>query len=127
MQDYVTKEGFNFAFNESACATCDGNCCIGESGYVWVSKEQISDIANFLDLNKDDFIDKHLRKVRFKYSLKEIKVDEKNYICEFFDLSSKRCQIYEVRPTQCRTFPFWEYFINNTKEVEEECPGILRL
>jgi len=123
----VKKEGFNFAFDENACALCAGNCCIGESGYVWVNKDQIEDIANFLKLNQDEFKDKHLRKVRFKYSLKEIKVDDKNYICEFFDLASKRCQIYDVRPTQCRTFPFWDHFINNTKEVEEECPGILRL
>ncbi len=127
MQNIIKKEGFNFAFDPKACESCEGNCCIGESGYVWVKGDEIEKIASFLSLDEDEFKRKHLRKARFKYSLKEIKLDEKNYICEFFDLKSKRCQIYEVRPNQCRTFPFWEHFINNTKEVEEECPGILRL
>ncbi|MFB1032365.1 MAG: YkgJ family cysteine cluster protein, partial [Aliarcobacter cryaerophilus] len=30
----------------------------------------------------------------------------------------------DYRPTQCRTFPFWEYFKNNEKEVYKECPAI---
>ncbi len=127
MQDIITKEGFGFGFDPTACASCEGNCCIGESGYVWVNKDELRSIAEFLDLNIDDFNDKHIRKIRFKNSLKEIRVDDKNYICEFFDIATKRCQIYEVRPTQCRTFPFWEHFINNIKEVKKECPGILHL
>ncbi len=127
MRDIVKKEGFNFAFDPGACASCEGNCCIGESGYVWVNPDELKAIADFLQLNEEEFVQKHIRKVRFKRSLKEIKLDETNYLCEFFDLASKRCTIYEVRPSQCRTFPFWEHFINNRREVEKECPGILPL
>ena len=121
----VSKAGFSFSFDSLACFTCEGNCCIGESGYIWVNPKEIEDIANFLNLDSVDFKKERLRKVRFKYSLKEIKIDEKNYICEFFDLTLKKCLIYEVRPNQCRTFPFWDHFINNTKEVKKECPGIV--
>ena len=127
MQNIVKKDGYNFSFNVDACQSCEGNCCIGESGYVWLNKNEAQQIANFLSMPYEEFVKTHLRKVRFRYSLKEIVVDESNYVCEFFDLNTKRCKIYDVRPKQCRTFPFWEHFINNTKEVEKECPGILPL
>jgi Fe-S-cluster containining protein len=44
--------------------------------------------------------------------------------CLFFDGVSRRCSIYEVRPAQCRRFPFWEYFRKYKDEVIRECPGI---
>jgi Fe-S-cluster containining protein len=127
MQNIIKKEGYNFAFDANACYECEGNCCIGESGYVWVNKSEAKEIASFLSLSYEEFVKTHLRKVRFRHSLKEVEVDKNNFVCEFFDLVQKRCQIYEVRPSQCRTFPFWDHFINNKKEVEKECPGILPL
>lgn len=33
--------------------------------------------------------------------------------------------IYEVRPTQCRTFPFWDYFKTRVDELKLECPGVV--
>ncbi|NLO17741.1 MAG: YkgJ family cysteine cluster protein, partial [Arcobacter butzleri] len=27
-------------------------------------------------------------------------------------------------PTQCRSFPFWDYFKDNITEVQKECPAI---
>ena len=63
-------------------------------------------------------------KVGYRFSIKEIAYDE-GHACVFFDFEKKGCKIYEARPTQCRTFPFWEYFKNNQEELEAECPGIL--
>lgn len=122
----MTKEGFNFVFNPHACESCEGNCCIGESGYIWVTPAEIQNIASFLKLNETDFREQHLRKVQYRYSLKERQVGE-SFECEFFNMAQKRCTIYEVRPSQCRTFPFWDYFKEHIKEVEKECPGIIRL
>ncbi len=34
----VTKEGFDFTFDPIGCETCEGNCCIGESGNIWINK-----------------------------------------------------------------------------------------
>ena len=120
----MTKEGFNFAFNPSACESCEGNCCIGESGYIWVTPGEIQNIASFLQLDESIFREKYLRKVRYRYSLKERQVGQ-SFECEFFDMSQKRCTIYDVRPSQCRTFPFWDYFKEHITEVEKECPGII--
>ena len=125
MQNDIKKEGFNFAFNPSACENCEGNCCIGESGYVWVTPQERQEIAKHLGLDEASFIQKHLRKVQYRYSLKERQVGE-SFECEFFDITKRQCSIYDVRPSQCRTFPFWDYFKTRIKEVEEECPGIIR-
>ena len=126
MQDNMTKEGFSFAFNPSACEVCEGNCCIGESGYIWVTPTEIQNIASYLKLSETDFRVQHLRKIQYRYSLKERQVGE-SFECEFFNMTQKKCTIYDVRPNQCRTFPFWDYFKEHTKEVEKECPGIIRL
>lgn len=124
MEELVKKEGFPFRFNPKACFTCKGNCCIGESGYIWVSPDESKSIANSLHVNLDEFMSKYLLKVGYRFSLKE-KMYDGGFACIFFDEEELRCSIYDVRPSQCRTFPFWNHFKTHIKEVERECPGIL--
>ncbi len=123
----LKKEGFSFAFKSSACDTCSGNCCIGESGYIWINSLEIQKLAKHLVLSVDELSLKYLRKVGYKYSIKENKLQENNYACMFFDLEKKQCSIYEARPIQCKTFPFWDYFKSNIQEVKNECPAIIEL
>ena len=120
------QEGFPYAFNPKACQTCAGKCCIGESGYIWVSHEEIEAITKKLLLTKENFINNYLLKIRYRFTIKEIPY-EGGYGCIFFNREKKMCSIYDVRPSQCRTFPFWEYFKENIDEVVTECPGIIRL
>jgi len=124
MSNLVFKDGYDFAFDPSGCQTCEGNCCIGESGYIWINKTEIENLAKLLNMSVEDTKSKYLFKVGYKYSIKEIKLSQDNYICCFFDLNKKQCGIYEARPTQCRTFPFWEHFKKNKQEVFDECPAI---
>ncbi|MGB1226640.1 MAG: YkgJ family cysteine cluster protein [Poseidonibacter sp.] len=124
MNNLIKKEGFSFAFEASACDTCAGNCCIGESGYIWINTQEINFLAKHLNISLEELRSKYLEKKGYKYSIKEVKLAEDNYACTFFNLEKKQCSIYEARPTQCRTFPFWEYFKENTQEVYEECPAI---
>ena len=121
----ISKDGFCYTFNESACASCGGACCIGESGYIWVNYQEIETIAKELDLSVDEFAKLYLRRVKNRYSLKEYSVGEYGYACIFFDMEKRLCKIYNSRPKQCRTFPFWEDFKNNTKELIKECPGVI--
>ncbi len=120
----LTQEDFPYAFEPSACDACEGNCCIGESGYIWINKAEITKLASHLNLSIDELGLQYLKKVGYKYSIKERVLDENNYACVFFDLEKKQCSIYEARPSQCRTFPFWNYFKENINEVKEECPAI---
>ncbi len=123
MQNIVKKEGFTFSFDQSACMGCNGACCRGESGYVWVSPEEIEAISEFLKMDTEDFIREYLKKSGYKWSIKEIKQGGE-YLCAFFD---KGCTIYPVRPKQCREFPFWDRYkdAKNIQEVVRECPGIV--
>ncbi len=122
----IYKDGYNYAFDVKACDTCAGNCCIGDSGYIWVDAQEIQNICEFIGIPINEFYDLYLRKVKYKFSLKEI-VYNGGYKCIFFDVIKKACSIYSVRPKQCASFPFWEHFKTNIKEVEDECPGIVRV
>lgn len=123
MQDIIRAEGFDYGFDPSKCAECEGKCCTGESGYIWVTPKEMQDIADFLKTPLEEFKTDYLKKVRYRYSLKERQNGE-NFECIFFDSVAKNCSIYTVRPRQCITFPFWDYFKQHIDEVVEECPGI---
>ncbi|MBV5278237.1 MAG: YkgJ family cysteine cluster protein [Campylobacteraceae bacterium] len=125
MENIMKCEGFNYAFDQNACQSCSGKCCIGESGYIWVNEKEREAIAQKLNMPKASFIDAYLAKIRYRFTIKEIAY-EGGYGCVFFDMEKRSCSIYEVRPEQCRTFPFWDYFKENINEVAEECPGIIR-
>lgn len=124
MQFLIEKEGFPYAFDPSACATCQGRCCTGESGYIYVNKEEIENIAKLINFDVEDFKANYLRKVGYKYSIKEIVLNG-NHECIFYDSESNGCIIYQARPTQCKTFPFWDYFKTRVDELKQECPGII--
>ena len=122
----MSQDGFPYNFDPDKCSSCEGNCCIGESGYIWISNEEIEYLAKHLNLTVQDTINTYLFKAKYKYSIKEKALGNNNYACVFFDLEKKQCSIYDARPKQCRTFPFWDYFKDNVKEVQEECPAILK-
>ena len=120
-ENLISKEGFPYKFNQNACKECEGNCCIGESGYIWVSPKEIEEISKFLKTDVEKFKEMYLIKVGYKYSLKE-KPYKNGFACIFF---ANGCSIYPVRPKQCRTFPFWDYFKTRVNELKKECPGII--
>ncbi len=117
------REGFSFTFDPDACKQCRGNCCIGESGNIFLNQKEIRAISEFLNMELSRFISDYLRKVSYKFSIREIKI-KGSYLCVFFDETNRRCSIYPVRPNQCRTFPFWNYFKENPEALFKECPGV---
>lgn len=124
MSNVINKESFPYAFDASACETCEGRCCTGESGYIYVNKAEIIAIADLLNLDVNDFAVEYLFKKGYKYSIKELKHND-SYECIFYDRESNGCMIYDARPTQCKTFPFWDYYKSRVDELKEECPGII--
>lgn len=111
------REGLRFE-----CTQC-GNCCTGAPGFVWVNEEEIGAIARMLgepDLEK--FEQLFVRQVKNRKSL----VEFPNGDCVFFDSEQRHCRVYDVRPRQCRTWPFWDSNIKTPqawKETCEICPG----
>ncbi len=103
------------------CTGC-GGCCTGSPGYVWVSDEEVLAIAELLKITPEEFVQRHCRMFRGKLSLKE---RPKSFDCVFLD--GKRCSIYQYRPKQCRTFPWWIENIQSEeswKEAASYCEGI---
>lgn len=110
-------EGLSFA-----CTGC-GGCCTGQPGYTWVSGAEIEEIAAFLKISVRDFSRRYLRRVGNRYTLTERRP---HYDCVFLE-GGKKCAIYPVRPTQCRTFPFWPENLRSPEAWEEasrHCEGI---
>lgn len=103
------------------CIGC-GACCIGAPGYVWVNKAEIEAMAHLLGLEVERFEDKYVRQVGIRKSL----IEFRNGDCVFFDRQSRGCQVYEVRPRQCRTWPFWASNLRTPETWQRtcrDCPG----
>lgn len=101
------------------CSQC-GNCCTGGPGYVWLSDVELDRLASHLKVSVDEVKSAHCRKVGRRWSLKEHRTPAGQYDCTFLKeikienahgapaYSKRVCTIYEVRPLQCRTWPFWD-------------------
>ncbi len=101
-----------------------GKCCTshGEYGFVFMNIEDRRRMAKTLKMSTSAFTRKHCEISNGFYHLKE---NPKEPDCRF--LEGKRCGVYEGRPAQCRTWPFWPDVMNAKtwkKEVVTFCPGI---
>lgn len=109
-------EGLRFG-----CAGC-GRCCTGDPGYVWVTKAEIDEMAAATGAGVAEFESRFVRQVGIRKSL----IERPNGDCIFFDGTERRCRVYQARPRQCRTWPFWQSNLSSPgrwQETCEACPG----
>jgi Fe-S-cluster containining protein len=110
------SEGLRFE-----CTAC-GDCCSGPPGFVWVEQKEIAALAEHLGMAVDEFEGRYVRQVGPDKSLIEYPDGD----CIFLDRQSRKCSVYAARPTQCRTWPFWDSNLATRKDwkwVCEVCPG----
>jgi Fe-S-cluster containining protein len=110
------RDGLNFT-----CTQC-GDCCTGAPGTVWVSEEELQEIAEYLGKPIGEIRLFHTRIIRGRVSLTEFA----NGDCTFFDPWARKCTVYKARPTQCRTWPFWNSHLASAEawqKVCDVCPG----
>lgn len=100
------------------CSQC-GNCCTGTPGFVWINDAELADIAQHLGKSIGEVRLMHTRLARGQLSLTEFA----NGDCTFFDGATRGCKIYPVRPTQCRTWPFWRSNIESPEAWERTATG----
>ena len=89
---------------------------------VWVSDEEIAQIATLRKMSVEEVRRLHTRVVEDRVSLTE----RENGDCTFFDSETRRCTVYEARPAQCRTWPFWNSNLESPqawKTMQRSCPG----
>ena len=103
------------------CTQC-GLCCSGEPGYVWVDQDEIDGMAAAMEMTPGQFERQFVRRVGRQLSLKEYPDGD----CILLDPENRTCMVYQARPTQCRTWPFWDSNLENKgawKETCDACPG----
>jgi len=91
-------------FGEGLRFTCTGcgDCCTGSSGAVYLSQADVDRLSKTLDLPVETFLKQYTQGSDSQIAL----VDRPGSSdCVF--LSGTSCSIYDARPTQCRTYPFW--------------------
>lgn len=100
-----------------------GKCCVshGEYGFVYLTLKDRQNIAKELGLTTRKFTQKFCTKTDGVFHI----ADQGGPTCVF--LENKMCTVYKVRPTQCRTWPFWPETMNAKswkKDVVAFCPGV---
>ena len=116
------KNGLQFS-----CTQC-GHCCRHDPGYVFLSEADVEQAINFLSISEDEFIEKYCTIVDIGF-FKKVSLQEKsNYDCIFWQ-DGVGCSIYEARPLQCRSYPFWPSILESRETWDQEakhCPGMNR-
>src|SRR5438128_986169 len=97
------------------CTKC-GHCCTGAPGFVWLDVDELHALAEFLQTPLAEVVALYTRATHRGRSLRE----KVNGDCVFYD-KALGCTIYEVRPAQCRTWPFWESNLETPKDWERTC------
>jgi Fe-S-cluster containining protein len=99
-----------------------GRCCVshGEFGFVYLTLADRRRMAKVLKVTASVFTRKYCKVTDGVHHLNDTGDD-----CLF--LKNKRCTVYEGRPEQCRTWPFWPEVMSAkawAKEVNAFCPGV---
>jgi len=110
-------EGLRFA-----CQPDCGRCCSNHDDYAYV----------YLSDEDAEALAAHLRLDQATFRARWTEVDDGDLVlrmdqdaCPF--LEGARCTVYEARPTQCRTFPFWKENLSRRRSWEKLkafCPGV---
>lgn len=115
------------------CTLC-GACCSGAPGIVRFTDDEAVAMAAKLGITVAEFRTKYVRvsKLAGEQALIEVQ-NEHGYDCVFLDRTTMPgkaiCSLYEARPLQCRTFPWWPEHLESPKawkRLGKSCEGVGR-
>ena len=122
--DELTRGRFYQSGLRFSCTRCN-LCCRFESGFVWLSRVDVSRLASHLQLTRREVTDRYCRVVNIggfrQLSLRE----QANKDCIFW--RDGACSVYGARPLQCRSYPFWQHQLLDEEgwnRVGKDCPGV---
>lgn len=119
MSELFYENGLKFE-----CTQCSG-CCRLDPGFVFLSYNDLDRLKNYFNISEDKFIEKYCRIVDMGENKRLSLVEKPNYDCIFW--SNGICEIYDARPLQCRSYPFWKPFLTDRKSWNaeaESCSGM---
>jgi len=101
------------------CEKC-GACCRVE-GYVFLEAGEAERLAGFLGMRLKEF----KKQYTYWFFIFGRVLRTQSTGCPF--LVNNRCSVYEARPKQCSSFPYWKRILNGgTKEwahISGYCPA----
>ncbi len=105
------------------CTAC-GKCCRNHGEgfeYVYSTRTERRALAEHFGISQREFEARYCERIEGHQSFKS-----KDGGCVF--LEQGRCSVYELRPSQCRTFPFWPELLVDERTWERDvasfCPGV---
>ncbi len=111
-----------------SCTQC-GRCCSGSPGFVLLTEDECIAIARRLNMPLHAFKSRYTHLMSRGRSLND--QPHLHYDCVFLDRTTipgkAICGIYEDRPAQCRTWPFWSSNLHSEQHwtrAAKVCPGI---
>lgn len=111
------------------CTMC-GRCCSGPSGYVQLSDDECAKLAARLGIPVERFIAQYTHEWEKSRSLNEVP-SAFGLDCIFLDRQTipgkAVCGVYEDRPIQCKTWPFWPSLLKSRRDWDDastRCPGM---
>ncbi|MBU0934632.1 MAG: YkgJ family cysteine cluster protein [Spirochaetes bacterium] len=119
MADEYWLKGLHFS-----CQQCSA-CCRHVPGFVFLAKNDILNLIQYLDCTLPDFLAKYVRKIDIGTGFRLSLTETSAFDCIFW--SPKGCMVYSARPVQCRTYPFWKGIPEHQSSWQAEaadCPGI---
>ena len=106
------------------CTRCS-KCCRFTPGFVFLSKKDLDRIARTLKTSPSEVRKHFCRVVKIGEIRKLSLVEKTNLDCIFWE--NGKCSIYEGRPLQCRSYPFWSSNLFSQRAWDNaalSCPGI---
>ena len=127
-----------------SCQIC-GDCCRGfKEGEVYLYKDDILRLAKFLNITGmkglRNFAKKYVKVINDSFFWKDpdakrgktyrfktlgFRFTGEDEHCHF--LKDNKCSVHQMRPFQCRSFPFWQMMVSNRKNFErytKKCKGL---
>ena len=92
------------------CTRCS-RCCRHTPGYVFLSSADVTRLAKSQKLGEKDFLAQYCRTVDCGLARRFSLEEKANLDCIFWENGG--CSVYEARPLQCRSFPFWSALVTS--------------
>ncbi len=113
------EEGLRFS-----CTRCS-KCCRFDPGYVFLSEADIASLMAHFDASRQEIEERYCRHVEMDGHVRLSLQEQANNDCVFWNDGG--CTVYEARPLQCRSFPFWPSYLFSEytwQSVRSFCPGV---
>jgi len=112
---YAQNGGLRFK-----CLPGCSSCC-GSGGFVALSAQEFAAVCEFLDKAPAELLGEKIEQCNGHFVMKMTAGGR----CPF--VTEHGCEIYDARPVQCWTFPFWNTYLGSPdawSEAFKRCPGV---